>query len=598
MIVTDLFYKLLAFTVLTPFFSMLSYGLLAINGNAILSDLDIAMLFAGPFGWICAFAIGDVWLAIFAFEQASLIAILAASTEGKRLSAFDSLRFAFLNAPATLRVACRLIAFSLLVVAPFVLLAASIYYATLGDYDINYYLHEQPFSFQLAMGSAIALVTILVLVLLRLYSGWFLALPLVLFDRVVPKNALRQSRQIIAGNRLRILRWLVAWFAIGFAANVFATLVIGGIGRLLIPANVGSVTILAGRVGLMLVTLTIASVIINLVGTISFALILFHAYRELNPNSKYAIDQVVFADAKNTTYLHLLTRPRLLALSLIGGLFALLIGVTALNSLQLRDRIEVMAHRGASDVAPENSISSVRYAIDAGADWVEIDVQETADGEVVVFHDSDLMKLARNKLKIWDATMEDLRRIDIGSSFDTQFAEERVPTLADVLEICRGKIGVIIELKYYGHDRHLEQRVVDIVEHCEMANDVMVMSMRPDGMKKLKAIRPLWKCGLILSVSVGDIQRIEADFLAVNAMFATRSLINRSHTAGKQVFVWTIDDAATMSRLMNRGIDGILTNSPKVAREVLKQRSKMSSSERLLTELAALLGMEHLQVQP
>ena len=131
-----------------------------------------------------------------------------------------------------------------------------------------------------------------------------------------------------------------------------------------------------------------------------------------------------------------------------------------------------------------------------------------------------------------------------------------------------------------------------------MANDVMVMSMRPDGMKKLKAIRPLWKCGLILSVSVGDIQRIEADFLAVNAMFATRSLINRSHTAGKQVFVWTIDDAATMSRLMNRGIDGILTNSPKVAREVLKQRSKMSSSERLLTELAALLGMEHLQVQP
>lgn len=275
---------------------------------------------------------------------------------------------------------------------------------------------------------------------------------------------------------------------------------------------------------------------------------------------------------------------------IIGVVLAAASGVAAIHSVRLDDDVEIMAHRGSSREAPENTMAAFRKAIEAGADWIELDVQETADGEVVVFHDSDFMKLSGRKLKIWDATMDDLKEIDIGSWYSPDFKEERVPTLAEVLDECKGKIKVNIELKYYGHDQQLEQRIVEIVESRGMASDVVAMSLKKNGVTKLKALRPDWKVGLLMSVSAGNLKKVEADFLAVNARFASRNLIRTGHRAGKEVYVWTVNDAFTMSTMISRGVDGILTDKPALARQVLEQRAQMSGPERLLLELAGILG--------
>jgi glycerophosphoryl diester phosphodiesterase len=93
-------------------------------------------------------------------------------------------------------------------------------------------------------------------------------------------------------------------------------------------------------------------------------------------------------------------------------------------------------------------LAAFQRAIDEKADWIELDVQENADDIVVVAHDSDFMKVARNDIKIWDATTEDLRHIDIGSWFGPEFSDQRVPTLREALEVAKSKLGVVIELKY------------------------------------------------------------------------------------------------------------------------------------------------------
>jgi glycerophosphoryl diester phosphodiesterase len=93
-----------------------------------------------------------------------------------------------------------------------------------------------------------------------------------------------------------------------------------------------------------------------------------------------------------------------------------------------------------------------------------------------------------------------------------------------------------------------------------------------------------------MSVSAGDLKQIEADFLAVNAGFANRKLIRNAHDNGKEVYVWTVNDAPTMSAMISRGVDGLLTDKPALARSVLEQRAQMSAPERLLLELAAVLG--------
>ncbi|NDY94435.1 hypothetical protein G3I74_01655 [Wenzhouxiangella sp. C33] len=94
--------------------------------------------------------------------------------------------------------------------------------------------------------------------------------------------------------------------------------------------------------------------------------------------------------------------------------------------------IEIIAHRGASVTRPENSMAAVEQALVEQSDWVEIDVQETADGQIVVAHDSDFMKMAGIDLKVWNATMADLAGIDIGSWFDPAYAAEHTPTLREV----------------------------------------------------------------------------------------------------------------------------------------------------------------------
>ena len=248
MIVTDLAYKLLAMVVLTPLLTILLQGLLMVRGNPVLSDVDIAWFFIGPLGWLCAIVIGAVWLGILALEQASLLAILAAHSQGKQLSALGALQYALTYTVSVVRVAGRLTAASLLVAAPFLLTAGSVYLFALSEYDINYYLDERPLIFRVAVGLAVILGAGLLSILLRLYSGWFLALPLVLFDRVPTSVALPKSRQMIAGKRLLVLRWLVVWLLVGILANAIATFFLGMAGRWLIPSTLGSLAVLAGRV--------------------------------------------------------------------------------------------------------------------------------------------------------------------------------------------------------------------------------------------------------------------------------------------------------------------------------------------------------------
>ena len=116
----------------------------------------------------------------------------------------------------------------------------------------------------------------------------------------------------------------------------------------------------------------------------------------------------------------------------------------------------VIAHRGSSATAPENTLAAFRLAADQHADFVELDVQESSDGQVLVVHDSDLMKVGGNPARIWDSDAATLRAVDVGSFRDRRYSAERLPLLAEALAECRGRCRVIVELKSYGHDQQLE----------------------------------------------------------------------------------------------------------------------------------------------
>jgi len=149
---------------------------------------------------------------------------------------------------------------------------------------------------------------------------------------------------------------------------------------------------------------------------------------------------------------------------------------------------------------------------------------------------------------------------------------------------------VDIELKYYGHNQRLEERVAEIVEATGMSSNIVVMSLNYDGIKKMRTLRPDWKLGLLTSITVGNTTKLDVDFFAINAGFASRSFINRAHKNKQEILVWTVNDRIGMSRMFSRGVDGIITDKPALAHEVLRERAELSTPERLLLELANLFG--------
>ncbi len=390
------------------------------------------------------------------------------------------------------------------------------------------------------------------------------------------------------GNRRTIAMWVVVWWLLCSFIGSLATGLVIGIGEWMIPDVVHSLWRLVFVLGCLLFVLGAVNLAANLLAVISFALLQAHVYDRFGRTERFHIPG---SDAVMPATAFRWTRGRVVSALVMSLAAATAMGVLTIRSVKLEDNVEITAHRGASAVAPENTLAAIRQAIEDNADWVEIDVQEASDGVVLVIHDSDLSRVAGVDLKVWDGTAEQLRSHDIGSYFDPQFASERMPTLAEVLEVCRGRVGVNIELKFYGHNVALEQKVIDIVEEFDMANDVVIMSLEAELIHNVKRLRPDWTVGLLTAVSAGDLTRAEADFLAVNASLATPEFVRRANQRGKAVYAWTLNDAPAMSTMISRGVDNLITDRPALARRVLDERALLSPTDRILIDLATRFGI-------
>jgi glycerophosphoryl diester phosphodiesterase len=265
-----------------------------------------------------------------------------------------------------------------------------------------------------------------------------------------------------------------------------------------------------------------------------------------------------------------------------------MVGGSAVSALivvrerQLAPPVYVTAHRGSSLRAPENSLSAIEAAIEDGADYAEIDVQETANGVIVVMHDSDLLRVAGRNWKIWETDYEQLRDLDAGSWFAPEFAGERIPTLEEVIERARGRIRLNIELKYNGHDQRLAERVVEILEASAFVDHVVISSLELRGIREIRELDPDLRVGFIVASSIGNLTRIDADFFSMNSRSVSQDMVRRLRRNGKGVHVWTVNGRRNMSTFIDLGVENIITDEPAVLREMLREREELDEAEKVL----------------
>lgn len=238
---------------------------------------------------------------------------------------------------------------------------------------------------------------------------------------------------------------------------------------------------------------------------------------------------------------------------------------------EIWQNIAITAHRGASMEAPENTLSALELAIENLADYAEIDVQETKDGEVILLHDTSLKRTTGEKKDIWNAVYEEVYLLDCGSWFSPRYAGERIPTLAEALELCKGRIYLNIELKGTTNSRELEQKVVHLIEEYGFENQCVITSKNYDSLRKIKALNENLKTGYILSAVYGNFYEKEGiDLFSMKAAFVTREIVEKAHRFGKEVHVWTVNSRSEMERMKLLGVDNIITDNPLLAREVIE----------------------------
>jgi len=254
-----------------------------------------------------------------------------------------------------------------------------------------------------------------------------------------------------------------------------------------------------------------------------------------------------------------------------------LFAILFLNTLLFaQNNTTVTAHRGASGYAPENTIASMKEAINMKADFAELDVQETADGEIVILHDKELKRTAGLNKGIWETTFEETKALDAGSWFDTKFKGEPVPKFADVIDVVRGKIKLNIELKTNGHEKELAERTLKIVKEKKFENDCFFTSFSYSQIKKIKDIDPTLKVGLIFKTIPDTIDVFKGNFeiLSVHFSLVTKEFVEMAKSNGKEIHVWTVNEADEMKRVIDLGVNSIITNYPDKAKQLLLNKEQ------------------------
>ncbi|MGV8049337.1 MAG: glycerophosphodiester phosphodiesterase [Anaerolineaceae bacterium] len=245
----------------------------------------------------------------------------------------------------------------------------------------------------------------------------------------------------------------------------------------------------------------------------------------------------------------------------------------------LREKIPVpliIAHRGASTLAPENTLAAFRLAYQLGADGIELDVMLSADNELVVIHDDSVNRTTNGSGKVAKMPFAALRELDAGSNFSQAFRGEKLPNLSEVFEELGGKLLINVELKNYSHPFDaLTKDVINLVERFHLEETVLLSSFNPINLSKARRLNPAIQLGLLTSpgskLMQGAVGRL-FPYDALHPYFAdiSEAMVEKLHGLGKKVNTWTVDDPQALRHMQSCGVDAVICNNPAAVRTLLE----------------------------
>lgn len=254
-------------------------------------------------------------------------------------------------------------------------------------------------------------------------------------------------------------------------------------------------------------------------------------------------------------------------------------------SYNFASEIEITAHRGGSNYAPENTMAAFRNAVKLNANWIELDITLSKDGKVFVIHDSNFKRIGGVDNNVWDLTWNEISKLDAGVWFDElhqndknftnlKFKGEKFPLLEEVLVLAKETgIKLNIEIKRNGHDDGIVEKACDLIKKYDLKDRTAIASLDPEVLREVKKYDSEVKTLYNMTLAIGDLSEFDyVDIFSVEFTSATEKLSDNVHALKKDICAWTVNKEDNMHEAILRGIDNIVTDNVIVAKEVVMNK--------------------------
>lgn len=584
----SILFRLFEALVFTPLAALVGQ---AMSGRLVVDSTDLVAYFLSPRGFVASLLGGTLLLTIRLVEHAGLTVILLGAVNGRRVSPLTAFRVVRGLSPRLLGVAVRILLAGLATAAPLFVVAVLFARPLLAQHDINYYIAERPPELLLPLGTTVLFALATFATAIWLAVRWRLVIPVLVCEEGSSTDVLRSSAQLARGQWREVA---AAWLAtvllilgLGFLAAWIGRSCSLLVAYLTQDSAASHWALFFGILALRTVLTGFVTMPGSCISAAVFATLYVDFRRARDPGWSPALACSPAEEA--LSHRERMVRRLLAFLPLLMVGLAVANTLVAMNELYADRPVSVTAHRGGTRHAMENTLPAIREAIEAGAQFAEIDVQMSRDGVLVVTHDSDFSRQAGIATKVWELTYDEIRAIPLspaGSGGDPTYA----PTFDEVLDEAKGKIKLNVELKYYGeHQPRLAERIIEALRARDMAGQVIVQSLHYAGLEEVRRLAAEIPIGYLFSVNARQPKRLDVDFLSVQASRASGSFIAAAHRRGQAVHVWTVDKPADMERLIDLGVDNLITNQPSQALKLARDDAALAPHDRALRRIRTWL---------
>ena len=580
----ELLFKVLFVAVFPPMFSFLFTQSLRLSGLRYLTAENLNRYLRTLLIYPVFFLLALLFVFFEIFEFAGIICLIDLSRRGQKTTFLKTIRYIFMRLPLLRRRSGFSMFFTIMLLTPAFHLATVI--STLWSYSIFqriWKMISRHWYFSLV-------ITGIILLLLSLFLRWRYVCHYFVLEGCSAKTARARSASLVKEARKRdILHMLLATVLL---SAVYLLLILA---VLLISALIHRIFRLSGA-GVSSFQVAFLAVSISLIDGLNvpvlFGMISIFFYRDKRQRQEKTehVDQMDAA-------VHPLLHSRKVEYAILAGIILLSMFMIIRDSRQryalriqgLRE-VQVTAHRGASMFYPENTMPAFIGAVEQGCDWIELDVQESKDGVIFVMHDTNFLRTTGTDANTWDLTWDEISRLDAGSFFNHDYEGEQIPLFSDVLEFAKqNDVKLNIELKPTGHEKNLVGAVIDMVEEAGYEENCVITSQAYKVIEEVKQHSETMPTVYVMGLAFGAINRMTAaDAFSIRATSISRSLVRNLHNRGIEIYAWTVDSRSNINRMIDVGVDNIITNNVPLAVECVNTSRTGNIIAELLRRIRAL----------